>query len=916
MQGRDGEWRIVTGVLRRAKEGRGGVVIVDGELGLGKSLLLEQAGVEARRLGITVASGTADVLERLMPLYPLLTAIGESPEALTGQPAEPGVPDTRMWLIGYLQARLEKMASTGPVLVTLDDLQYADPVTLLALRILTQHLASHAVAWVFACSVTRGSDAELLVGQLESAGGIRLRLGPLDEDAIAGYVRNTLGAVPDGPLLALATGTGGNPLLVSELLHGLKEEGALRIEEGQAELVSDHVPQRVQNLMRNRVEELRPLTRQLLEAAAVLGRSFAIEDAARMLGMQPAALLPAVEEALAARFLATSDDMLAFRHELVWRAVIDTIPEPVASALHRQFGEILLDRGGPALPAAEHLLQGARRGDSRILDGLSRAAAEILQSSPQAAADLAMRALELTGPGDPARAERSLTVILALAAAGRLPEAASLTRATLADPLPAVPRARLRCAFSSILAMSGHPEQARTEAEAVLAEPYLEAGLRDQAKIAQLRALAMLPDQREATSQALAILAKPERSGNDVVVAALSVRALVSWDEGRISESLELSREAVQRADGDPSDSRAFQPHLDLAESLVWVRMFDEAASLINAVGGHAATEARPALLRATMNLAAGRLDDAEAEADAAARDLDGEAQARPSAALAECILGTIALRRGDLPSAGHCVRRATELAAEARSWHVEARCRLLAAQVAEAQDGAAAMGEIGGVYDDIARYRWLLIGDPAIAPWLVRTALAAGDTASASRVAASAEALARSNPDFPVLTAPAAHVSGLLHRDALLLRRAADHHTDAWARASAAEDLGVLLVGTGRPDEAIERFDRALGGYEGSGGVRDAARIRQRLRKIGVRRRHWRTADRPVQGWDSLTDTERSIAELVAQGLTNRQIAVQMFVSSHTVAFHLRQIFRKLSIGSRVQLARVTTEQQRPATS
>jgi len=602
-------------------------------------------------------------------------------------------------------------------------------------------------------------------------------------------------------------------------------------------------------------------------------------------------------------------------NELFWRAVTDAIPEPVASALHRQFGEILLDRGGPALPAAAHLLQGARRGDSRILDGLAEAAEEILPSSPQAAADLAMRALELTSPGDPARPERSLTVIKALVAAGRLPEAASLTRAALAEPPPALPRARLRCAFSAILAMSAHPEQARAEAEAVLAEPYLEAGLRDQAKIALLRALAMLPDRREAASQALAILAAPERSGNEVVIAALAVRAAVSWDEGRISESLELSREAVRKSEGAPGEARPFQPHVDLAGRLVAVRMFDEAASLINAGGHGGAPEARPALLRAAMNLAAGRLDDAEAEADAA-RGLDAEGQARPSATLAECIVGAIALRRGDLPAAAQCSRRAKELAAEVRSPHVEARCRLLAAQVAEAQDGAAAMAGHGGVYDDIARHRWLLIGDPAVAPWLVRVALVAGDTASASRVAAAAEAMARANPAFPVVTAPAAHVSGLLHRDALLLRRAAEQHADAWARASAAEDLGVLLAGTGRVGEATERFDDALGGYESSGAVRDAARIRRRLRKIGVRRRHWRTADRPLQGWDSLTDTERSIAELVAQGLTNRQIAVQMFVSAHTVAFHLRQIFRKLSIGSRVQLARVATEQQRPATS
>jgi DNA-binding CsgD family transcriptional regulator len=75
------------------------------------------------------------------------------------------------------------------------------------------------------------------------------------------------------------------------------------------------------------------------------------------------------------------------------------------------------------------------------------------------------------------------------------------------------------------------------------------------------------------------------------------------------------------------------------------------------------------------------------------------------------------------------------------------------------------------------------------------------------------------------------------------------------------------------------------------------------------VRRRHWNHADRPVSGWASLTDTERTVSELVAQGLTNRQVADQLFMSTHTVAFHLRHVFRKLGIGSRVELARLALQ-------
>jgi DNA-binding CsgD family transcriptional regulator len=131
--------------------------------------------------------------------------------------------------------------------------------------------------------------------------------------------------------------------------------------------------------------------------------------------------------------------------------------------------------------------------------------------------------------------------------------------------------------------------------------------------------------------------------------------------------------------------------------------------------------------------------------------------------------------------------------------------------------------------------------------------------------------------------------------------------HHDAWALASAAEDLGSVLAGD--RDAAVDAFDRAMAGYARLGAERDEARVRRRLRRLGVRRRHWTHADRPAFGWASLTGTERRVAELVAQGLTNRQVAAQMFLSPHTVGFHLRQIFRKLRINSRIGLARAYHE-------
>ena len=126
---------------------------------------------------------------------------------------------------------------------------------------------------------------------------------------------------------------------------------------------------------------------------------------------------------------------------------------------------------------------------------------------------------------------------------------------------------------------------------------------------------------------------------------------------------------------------------------------------------------------------------------------------------------------------------------------------------------------------------------------------------------------------------------------------------------AQPSPDAGLVTVGA---DLAVRHLKEALGAYRQAGAERDQARTRRRLRQLGIRRRHWSTpAARPVTGWDSLTGTEQAVAGLVAEGLNNNQVAARMYISTHTVAHHLRQAFRKLSIASRVELTRIVIEQR-----
>jgi DNA-binding CsgD family transcriptional regulator len=167
-------------------------------------------------------------------------------------------------------------------------------------------------------------------------------------------------------------------------------------------------------------------------------------------------------------------------------------------------------------------------------------------------------------------------------------------------------------------------------------------------------------------------------------------------------------------------------------------------------------------------------------------------------------------------------------------------------------------------------------------------------------------EDLAGMNRRYPSVVAAAAHAKGVAEQDLACLESAATAHRSPWARASAAEDAADVCAQRGDKGSARSWFERAAEAYGRCGATRDAARIRSRLRDLGVQLRHWSRQDRPVWGWDSLTETEQAVAGLVAEGLSNQQVATRMFLSRHTVDFHLRHIFRKLGIGSRVVLTRI----------
>ena len=911
MRGRDEELRMASEILGRAERGQGGVLLIEGDPGVGKTGLLGEIINRAAKRNFSLASAEADEIGHRTPFAPLITALQDAVDGLPYETPSLGTPESWAPVVGGLRVLLERRAAATPLLVTLDDLHYADPATLYALRLLTRQLASHPLAWSLARStVLRRDHASVLFDLLAREGAARVALGPLDDEAIADVTADLLRAVPDDDLLQLAAGSAGNTFLLTELVHGLVEEHAVQVESGRAFLVASQLPRRLRDATTRWLGRLSQGTGRMLETAAVLGREFRLDDVAQVLEETPVAMIPLVNEAMAAGIVQSGSDAFAFRHDLMRRAIAQAMPAPTRQLLHRQAGEVFVARGA-AKNAAAHLLKGARHPDPAVLASLEAAATQLARSDPQAAADLFVRMLELMPVMDAGRFSGIVRAADALTAAARLDDATALVRTALVRPQPPAAETRLRVVLSSILVLRGSPRDAIDETETVLRQPDLTATVRTRIFVTQLQALSGLGDNARAFSLAEDIRTASHELGDPAQAAALQVVAGINWDEGRLERGLRLISEAVRRARGISPDVRDFQPLFALAAMLIDVRRLEEAEEVILAVSDGirefhpSVLESVPAVLRARVKLAMGRTDDAHAEAEKALTIADTFGVA-PHGSLAHSLLSVIALRKGDLRTAGSHIRSRPDVT-HYLTGHAWTECLLARAQFVEASVGAqTALEVLDGIYTDLPLRRHVLIGEPTASAWLARTALAAGRGELATVVARVADEIARDNPGFDVMTAAAAHCRGIVGQDPELLARAAASHQDPWARASAAEDLGTVLIAMNDADRAVACLDEALGGYGRASAERDLARIRRRLRKLGVRRQHRAPSTRPSAGWDSLTETEQVTATLVAEGLTNQQVAERMYLSPHTVAFHLKQVFRKLDIGSRVELARM----------
>jgi DNA-binding CsgD family transcriptional regulator len=935
--GREPEVGLLAAFTRQAAGGRGAAVLVEGEPGIGKTMLLDVVAAECARRGVQVLRGGADELERRLPFAAVSSCLRGGGDV--GDPADPGLARLSGLLHGEgvfgrsLSAAnhefvvteaildlVDRWCAAGPLALVLDDVQWADPASVVVLHRLGRAVEEQRLPLLMVLAMRSVARSEAAAGLTRSLAPYAqpLMLAPLPEPAVASLVGQLLGA-PAGPhLLSLAAGAGGNPMYVGELVAALSREGLVQLTDGVAEVAGDvvdpagrWVPQSLVEAVQRRLDFLPPKVRDTLEMAAVLGPAIDVAELATVLDMSVAALSEVVREAMAARLLADTGRVLMFRHDLIRQALAGHRPGPVRTALRLRAGQVLAAAGAPVERVAEHLLQAGAALDRAMVEWLVRSADALIVRAPESAVRLLSRAL--------ATAEDDITEVLrfhqvrALLWAGDVVEAEQAAQVALAAG-PAPERAGT---LHWLLAQSRY-RQGRLPDVVAATEEAMSLPQLTPAEVGRFQGFAaiclILLEQFDASKVAAGKAIAAGEAHQDPTALAFGHNSMACYlAREDLTEALRLNERAVAAFEAGAEPDFDVDPYVIRAYCLVALDRLEEAddalakSILLNQQAGGAFLPSSY-FFRARLRFLQGRWDDALAEIEAGL-DVPDPYQFAPSLrSLAELI----AIHRGThAPDGGtgdpDC-GVGNQVAGFVTLWRQ--------ALAAEARgDPRQALAVLQSTWDKPAglQPRRLFY---EFCPDVARLAAATADTGCGRELAATAERLAAQAPS-PSMEATALLCEGLADADpAPLLAAARSFHQAGWPlfEGYGYELAAALLAEEGRTAEARDALDGALVLYAELGAAWDTSRTEARLRQLGVRRgRRQPLPKRPRRGWEALTDTERRVADLVAEGLSNPDIATRMFLSRSTVQSHVSSILAKLELDSRVELRRRGGPEQPP---
>ena len=943
---RDDELEGIEAALAEARSGRGRLLFLEGEPGIGKTALLAELEKGARAGGFTVLAAGGGELERdfaygvVRQLYePFVRALPPARRrtllrgaaALAGPVV--GVDDAMPPSGGPQPADASFAANHGlywltvelsdeqPLLLLIDDAHWADSATLLFLNYLGRRLEELPVLAVLGLRPAEPGAPRELIDALRPLPGVeRVEPAPLSVIGTAELIGRSLGRPPEGRFLASChEATGGNPFLLWELLRALAAEG-VEPSDGAAEHVARLGPRSISRSVLGRLATMWPEAVALARAVAVLGSEGELQHAARLAGLAPGAAEAAADALVDACVLAPARP-LTFAHPIIRRAIYEDLPEGRRFNAHAQAAR-LLDAAGETDRAAIQLLVSDPAADEWVVERLRAASARALaRGAPKEAAALLRRALE--EPPEPGERVRVLHEL----GQAELHAGDPVAVEHLQSALGMADEPRMRAEIAATLAQAAAPGERVVEATRLL-EAVLDDLPSSDAPLAHLLeghlvALSVLHPDLIASAWArldrFDANALGDSPGDRVLLAWLAARSMLRGDSS--SEALTLARRAL----GGGRllvEQLAHSQHYSIAAS---VPAFCDSLAESYANSMEAIEDSRrrgsqtgfvvASCFRSWHSLRLGELAAAEADARAAA---DLAEQSPLMAAILRYALYPLIealVLRGQLEGAERELGRApaeleqVELQEAGLVLHSRGLLRLAqrqpAAAVADLLTSGQRMLESG-----FANPSWL--------PWRSNAALAhhALDERDHALTLAGQELELARHFGAPRAVGVATRALGLVtggETGLALLHEAVSVLEPTQARLEHAEALvalGSALRRANSRSEAREPLRQGMGLAHRRGAVPLAERDREELHATGARPR------RLVQtGAASLTASERRVAQMAAEGSSNPQIAQALFVTRKTVETHLGHVFRKLDIRSREELSTALAEEERSAT-
>jgi DNA-binding CsgD family transcriptional regulator/tetratricopeptide (TPR) repeat protein len=947
--GRTKELAVIVQGIREART-QNTMVLIEGAAGIGKSALTDRCVQLAMQAGFVpyVARATPESSDR--PFAPLLDAFSLDPFSIDGapsstvgpnfgsEPASPAFPherlgavfaiaaDRRYQVIDFLCAHIEALTLRSPVLLVIEDVHAAESSTVIALRSLRKRLEGLPLLIVVTSRpVTGGSELARSLHSLEEIADSVVLLGPLSVEHCSEIAELIKGSALNEHEVSLLTVAAGNPLMTRELMR--------------TRAMPSDVPSSLNDAIASSIgSRYRMLTQQekrILCAAAALGTEFSIEDAAFVGEVEVADVVRALTSAENLDIVSLQRDTTCrFVHDLIRDGVRDLTSTNERSKIHDRAATRVADNGGSAVVVAWHLSERDANTPVDLLvndrrSWLIQAAREASGQAPAIASRLFLEALHDVPFSDPNFHDLRIELLAQLASAGLTEEAKRQGHGLLESNISMNQELAVRWWLGSVLFVNNRLDEAlalTSPAQMNAADAMIRARLT--ALTALVQAVLLDPKFVENVRIAEEIGREVDDPSALALVSVLSARHAAN--ELDIQKGIALSEEGVRVADRDPNGfAHRYQPLFFLA-----LRLLDavdgEGMQRILSRGrmqsdrcGTSWAESLYCSGEAVLAAREYRLDDALAHAHAALAIADDTGVHLPSiVARSSCAL--VYLHRNDTASAAEELERAEAIAAkEPLRWGTDllvmVRTRLLYAEgkceeaLRFALDSASLFVAVG--------YRQAALDALGVALEASNGLTARLDDQPIERnlivPRATIELLQQS---FHAI------VAGIEENDvrrsegtvayarSLWILAHSEATSSAWINAIRATDASCWLSDRAQIRLAALRWSFATNDRKFAQTIVDeidALNLPMRpaehelvhSARVVAKRKAGRPS-RTKDGFQILSPTERSIARAIAEGKSNRSIAIELDLSVRTVESHVSSVLRKLELKSRVHVA------------